>query len=136
MTGVEKMVDAVTKDVDPTAQAAKIKNMLNGLTRFGDIINSHLGQKMAILCARYQYRGVIAHVGEDFIVLANARSVEISGPSAKATPEREDDIGGFVIIKHDAIEIAYQPTWSQAPLSFEEDAVSTTNEATTSDSVS
>ena len=118
-------------EVDPKAQADKIKKMLNGLTKFGEIINSHEGQKIAVLCARYQYRGVVAHVGEDFIVLANARSVEISGPSAKATPEREDDIGGFVIIKHDAIEIAYQPTWSQAPLSFEEDAVSTSNEDST-----
>ena len=122
----------VTTEVDPKAQADKIKKMLNGLTKFGDIINYHEGQKLAVLCARYQYRGVVAHVGEDFIVLANARSVEISGPSAKATPEREDDIGGFVIIKHDAIEIAYQPTWSQAPLSFEEEAVSTSNETTTS----
>jgi hypothetical protein len=125
-----------TKEVDPTAQADKIKQMLNGLTKFGDIINSHEGQKIAVLCARYQYRGVVAHVGEDFIVLANARSVEISGPSAKATPEREDDIGGFVIIKHDAIEIAYQPTWSQAPLSFEEEnAELTSNETTTSSEV-
>ena len=126
---------AKREEINPKAQAEQIKKMLNGLTTFGDIINQHLGQKIAVLCARYQYRGVVAHVGDDFIVLANARSVEISGPSAKAEPEREDDIGGFVIIKHDAIEIAYQPTWSQWPLSFEEEPVSTSNEETTSNEV-
>jgi len=90
------------------------------LERFRDLVEAHKGQKAAVLCARYQYRGVVSHVTEDCLILANARSVEISGPSNNATPEREDDIGGFVAIKLDAIEIFYQPTWSQAHLSNED----------------
>jgi len=93
--------------------------MLEGLENFEQIVKIHKGQKIAVLCARYQYRGVVAHVANDCIVLTNSRSVEISGPSAAAKPEREDDIGGFVVIKLDAIEIMYQPTWSQAPLADE-----------------
>jgi len=132
------MTDAptvVTREVNPKAEAPAVSKMLEGLTKFSDIIGIQKGQKIAVLCARYQYRGVVAHIADDCIVLANARSVEISGPSAKAEPEREDDIGGFVVIKLDAIEIAYQPTWSQWPLSFEEEPESTSNEETTSNEV-
>jgi len=111
------MTEVVTSEtVDAGADVGK---MLEGLTDFSQIVDMHKGQKIAVLCARYQYRGVVAHVADDCIVLTNARSVEISGPSANATPEREDDIGGFVVIKKDAIEIMYQPTWSQAPLANE-----------------
>jgi hypothetical protein len=106
----------VSEEVDA---GADVGEMLKGLESFAQIAKKHVGQKIAVLCARYQYRGVVAHVADDCIVLTNSRSVEISGPSAAPKPEREDDIGGFVVIKLDAIEIMYQPTWSQAPLADE-----------------
>lgn len=83
---------------------------------FIDTARSHEGQKVAVLCARYQYRGILSEIHEDHIVLANATAVEISGPSNSEKPQTEDAIGGSVVIKTDAIEILYQPRWSQAPI--------------------
>ena len=93
---------------------------LDTLTCFKDVVNAHVGQKVAVLCARYQYRGVVSKVTDDCLILANSMSVEISGASAATKPEREDAIGGSVTIKLDAIEIFYQPNWSQFPLPNEE----------------
>ena len=109
-----------TNVIDAKASAEQLGELMSEMTDFRKIVSAHKGQKIAVLCARYQYRGVVAHIAEDCVVLANARSVEISGPSAAQEPEREDDIGGFVAIKFDAIEIAYQPTWSQFQLSNED----------------
>ena len=83
---------------------------------FTDTAKGHEGQKVAVLCARYQYRGVLSEVHNDHIILANATAVEISGPSNTEAPQTEDPIGGSVVIKTDAIEILYQPKWSQAPI--------------------
>jgi len=90
------------------------------LNCFEEYATQFVGQKVAILCARYQYRGKVTKVMSDSILLANARSVEISGPSNSDNPEREDDIGGTVCIKADAIELFYQPQWVHANLSDED----------------
>jgi len=87
---------------------------------FEGMAENFIGQKIAVLCARYQYRGKLTAVASDCILLANARSVEISGPSNSDTPEREDDIGTTVCIKNDAIELFYQPQWVHAPLADED----------------
>jgi hypothetical protein len=82
---------------------------------FVDVAKDLVGQNVAVLCARYQYRGVLSSVQSDCIVIANACCVEISGASNSAAPQTEDAIGGSVIIKTDAIEILYQPNWCNAP---------------------
>ena len=74
------------------------------------------GQRVALICARFTYRGIVAEVGEDFIVLSNAVSVEVTGASNSEEPSTEDPINGPVTIKHDAIEILFQPRWVDAPL--------------------
>lgn len=78
------------------------------------------GQRIALLCVRYHYRGILSQVGKDFVILANACSVEVSGRAQSETPETEDPIGSFVTIRTDAIEIAWQPKWVNAPLPGEE----------------
>lgn len=78
------------------------------------------GQKVAVLAARYQYRGILSQVSKDCIVLANALAVESSGASSLDRASREDAIFGSVIIKTDAIEILYQPKWVFAPLPGED----------------
>ena len=90
------------------------------LKHFEEYASKYVGQKVVVLCARYQYRGNLTKVMSDCILLANARSVEISGPSNSDNPEREDDIGGTVCIKADAIELFYQPQWVHANLSDED----------------
>ena len=83
---------------------------------FAEIAKAFLGQKVAILAARYQYRGRLSLVTSDSLVLANATAIESSGASNSAAPTTEDAIGGSVVIKFDAVEILYQPTWVNAPL--------------------
>lgn len=86
------------------------------MRNFSVVAQEYIGQKVAVMCARYQYRGVLSEVNEDCLVLSNATSVEISGSSQSERPQTEDNIGGSIVIKCDAVEILYQPPWAQAPL--------------------
>ena len=79
-----------------------------------------MGQKIAFLCARYQYRGVLSAIGEDFVILSDATSVEISGASSRERPQTEDPLRSSAIVKLDAVEIISQTRWCLAPLPSEE----------------
>jgi len=81
-----------------------------------DILQSYLGQPLAILCARFNYRGILSKVGQNFVVLAQARAVESSGASSQERPSNEDPIGSSVIISVNSIELIYQPNWCFAAL--------------------
>jgi len=84
-----------------------------------DYMKDFVGQKVAVLCNRYQYRGVLSAVVEgknDFLVIANATAVEISGPSNSDTPSTEDPIGGSIAVNVSMIELVYQPKWCMANL--------------------
>jgi hypothetical protein len=78
------------------------------------------GQKVAVLCARYQYRGILHAAGPNALVLSNTTAIEDSGASNLEKPKVEDVIGSTLIIPSDAIEIVYQPNWAQAPLPGED----------------
>lgn len=80
------------------------------------IIKDYIGEPVAVLCARYNYRGVLSKVTEDCLVLAQARAVETSGQSSNAVPDTEDVIGSSVVISLGAVELVYQPNWVFAPL--------------------
>jgi hypothetical protein len=81
-----------------------------------DALAAYLGQHLAVLCARFNYRGILSAVGNDFLVLAQARAVESSGDSAQERPSNEDPIGSSVVISLNAVELVYQPNWCFAPL--------------------
>ncbi len=55
-------------------------------------------------------------VGDDYLILAQARAVESSGASSSERPNSEDPIGSSVVISLDALELVYQPNWVFAPL--------------------
>lgn len=91
----------------------------------GTLFGPFVGSKVAVLCARYQYRGFLSEIhefpnGGGYLVIADATSVEISGATNNPTPEREDPIGGSIQINVDAIELFYQPRWCSAPLPSED----------------
>jgi hypothetical protein len=109
-------MSTATKETEKTFEDFDPKKAAN----FSEESAQFIGQKVAVLCARYQYRGELSKVNADCIVLANATAVEVSGPSNAETPQTEDNIGGSVIIKNDAIEILYQPNWAQAELPAQE----------------
>ena len=85
-------------------------------SRMRDALVAYLGQNLAVLCARFNYRGILSSVGEDFLVLAQARAVEASGASSAERPISEDAIGSSVIISLNSVELIYQPNWCFAPL--------------------
>jgi len=81
-----------------------------------NVAKGYIGQKVAVLAARYQYRGILSEVSDDRITLSNSTAVEVSGANNASTPTTEDPIGGAVHISLRAIEILYQPNWVFAPL--------------------
>jgi len=83
------------------------------------VCEGYIGEKVAVLAARYQYRGLMSQVSDDVITLANAAAVEVSGPSSGDVPNTEDPINGDVHISLNAVEIVYRPNWVNAPLSGE-----------------
>lgn len=74
-------------------------------------LKEYLGQPIAILCARYWYRGILASSDEDHVVLTNARAVEVTGSSQQDHPDREDPIPSDVIVRTPFVEIVAQPSW-------------------------
>ena len=85
-----------------------------------EVCEDYIGQKVACICTRYQYRGILANVAEDCITLSDAVAVEISGPCNAPRASREDPIGGVATIRYEGIEIFYQPHWVHAPLPSED----------------
>jgi len=74
------------------------------------------GQPVAILCARYQYRGIVAHVGDSHVVLSDASMVEVSGSNSRDTPNTEDPYAGSISLSLLAVEHVAQPKWAYAPI--------------------
>lgn len=87
--------------------------------RLSEKIEEFKGQKVAVMCVRYQYRGILSEVGENYIVLSNAAAVESSGPTQSDAPQQEDQINSSIIINSEAVELVYQPQWAFAPLANE-----------------
>ena len=83
-----------------------------------DLARMYIGQPVMILCARFNYRGILSAVSEDGrgIVLSNARAVESSGASNADSPTNEDVIQSSIVISIFAVEIIAQPNWVFAPL--------------------
>lgn len=90
------------------------------MSKFVDGVKEFKGQKIAVICVRYQYRGFLTEIGDDYICLSNATAVEVSGPCQSERPTTEDPIGGSIFIKTDAIELFYRPGWVEAPLPGED----------------
>jgi hypothetical protein len=95
---------------------------MNKMKTMQDSAELLVGQKVAIMCPRYQYRGVLAEANADHIVLANAVSVEESGRAMQPKATLEDPIGTSLLIPYASIEIVYQPNFAHAPLPGEDDA--------------
>lgn len=80
-------------------------------SNMANVMKEYVGQPVAILCARFNYRGILSKVTDDCVILAQARAVESSGASSSERPNSEDPIGSSVIISLNAVELVYQPNW-------------------------
>jgi hypothetical protein len=87
-----------------------------------------VGQKVSILAARYHYRGYLSTVTPDYVTLANASAIPVSGPPNIDAPQSEDFIYGSLHLATGAIEIIFQPRSCFAPLPGDDDFVERTNE--------
>jgi hypothetical protein len=76
-----------------------------------DEIAEYLDEPLAILCARYWYRGRVAEVGKDFVTLSEVRAVEVTGPAASDRPQTEDPVPSDLTVSVGAIEQFCQPLW-------------------------
>ncbi len=81
---------------------------MNNLT---ESMKTYLHKPIAVLCARYWYRGILAKINDDSIVLAYPRAVEVSGPATGNQPVSEDNIPSDVILTLGSIEMVAQPNW-------------------------
>lgn len=75
------------------------------------IADQYKDQPLAILCARYWYRGIVVDTGRDYVTLSHVRAVEVTGPAASAQPQTEDPVPSDMTISTGAIEQFCQPLW-------------------------
>lgn len=75
------------------------------------IAEQYLNAPLAILCARYWYRGIVVAAGKDYVTLSHVRAVEVTGPAASAQPQTEDPVPSDMTISTGAIEQFCQPLW-------------------------
>ena len=73
---------------------------------------SKKGEAVAILCSRYWWRGIIAEVGENEVVLADTFLVYEAGPMDGAKAKSEEACGTDTLVSFDAIELAGQFPWA------------------------
>ena len=91
------------------------------LYEFDSRVTDLIGQKIAVLCNRYHYRGILESAENYALVLSDATLVEQSGPAAQEVPTSEDPINGSVLVTGHSIELIHQVRWVNAPLPSEED---------------
>lgn len=85
--------------------------VVQNANNFADVMRQYVGTKVVLICARYQYWGVVSLVTDDSLILANPVAVEASGSAQDNNPATIDPIGTSIVIKHDAIEVVYRPKW-------------------------
>lgn len=76
-----------------------------------EILHEYMGEPIAILCARYWYRGILSKLGDSYLVLSQPFAVEVTGLATAEETSEEDRIPSDLIISFGAVEIVCQPTW-------------------------
>lgn len=74
-------------------------------------LETKIGEPVAILCARYWYRGIVKAVEDTYVVLVNPFMVTETGAFTRSEPIRQDALPSDVAISYGAIEVVEQPTW-------------------------
>lgn len=83
------------------------------------VIRDKIGQKVAIVCPRFVYWGILSKVYIDGFELDKAVLVEDTGRSTNGQPQCIDPINSTIFIPIVNVELVFQPTWSQGPLPSE-----------------
>lgn len=91
---------------------------IKGSDSLSEVLAQFIGQPIAMLCARFTYRGILSSVGSDHVVIAQARAVESSGASSQEQATTEDVVGGSIIITLNSVETFYWPNWVDHSLDY------------------
>lgn len=81
---------------------------------WAEYLSARVGQRIAVLCARYWYRGTLAAVNHEAILVTDGYAVEETGSATAAAPVQEDKIPGDFLLRVDFVEFVGQPTWADA----------------------
>lgn len=90
---------------------AKNKTTDTPMRNMRDALARHTGEKVVVICARYQYWGTVSEVLEDCLILSNAYAVESSGSAQGEQPSVTDAIPESIVISLGAVELMYRPKW-------------------------
>jgi hypothetical protein len=74
-------------------------------------LNDLVGQPLAVVCARYCYRGILEEYDDECLILNSPHAVEVTGSATEAVPHTEDKLPGKICIKLAFIELIFEPTW-------------------------
>lgn len=80
-------------------------------TSLAEALEKHVGEKIVVIAARYQYWGILSEIGSEYIIIANAVSVQSGGSAQAEAPQTIDNIGTSIIISLPAVETFYWPKW-------------------------
>jgi hypothetical protein len=86
-----------------------------------DVISEKIGQNVAIICNKWQYRGVLVADQYNRILLENSSCVGVSGATNRESPISEKKLKFPIYIEKRVIEIFYQPNWRNADFPSEVD---------------
>jgi hypothetical protein len=89
---------------------------MNALNSMKNYAKKLIGQKVSVITSKTQFRGVLFGAG-DFLVIANARQIWLSGGSDQEKCNLECLIDENVFLNWDSIREIYRPKWANAPLS-------------------
>lgn len=70
------------------------------------------GEAVAILCSRYWWKGIVAEVGDNEVLLADTYLVYETGKMDGAKAKSEEACGTDTLISFDAIELCGQFPWA------------------------
>jgi hypothetical protein len=69
------------------------------------------GEPVAILCSRYWWRGIIAEVGDNEVILADTYLIIETGKMDNVKAKTEEACGTDTMVSFDAIELCGQFPW-------------------------
>lgn len=86
----------------------------NPRTSFDDFLKDYVGKNIAVLCARFWYRGKLTSVSASAVILNPAMQIDVTGRNENDKPEMEDPMRGPVCIRTEFIEQVCFPNWVNA----------------------
>ena len=76
-----------------------------------EYLESKKGEAVMLTCVRFYYRGIVADVGDDGVLLSHPTMVFEESSYTTVKPKEEYPIPSDLWVAFDSIESICQPTW-------------------------